>query len=492
MSTVESHADAGSGQVPRPEPLPDFPGFTTLDSEVTVDRLPVTGQLPEWLSGTLIRNGPAKFEVGDYRLTHWFNGLAMLHAFSFNNGQVAYANKYLGSTAYDLAVNKGQLYGKQFGMDPCRALFGRHFSEFSPNDTDNVNVNIARVAGQYLALAEQTVQVEFDPHTLAAKGTFAWDTAIPGEASSPHPHFDFGSRSLISYVTTMGEQNAYQVFHVPDGTRDQRLLATVPTDEPSYIHSFANTENYVVLVEFPVVFDTELFADKENSFLDCARWAPERGARFRVVDKRAGRLVRTFESEAFFAFHHINAAEIGNDILVDIAATHTPYESVLGLPPTEDQFDLERYGYALRRYRLPISGGSDTVGFESLADTGIEMPRINYRGYSTRDYRYAYGLGHSPTGMRAMNQLAKVDIKSGTHKAWYEKGSFPGEPVFVPAPGATREDQGVVLSGVLNTRTGRSFMLVLDGESFGELGRAEVPHHIPNDFHGQFFHDLHR
>jgi beta,beta-carotene 9',10'-dioxygenase len=62
-----------------------------------------------------------------------------------------------------------------------------------------------------------------------------------------------------------------------------------------------------------------------------------------------------------------------------------------------------------------------------------------------------------------------------------------GEPVFVAVPGATTEDEGVILSVVLNGNKGNSFMLVLDAGSFAEIARAEVPHHIPFGFHGQHF-----
>ena len=44
----------------------------------------------------------------------------------------------------------------------------------------------------------------------------------------------------------------------------------------------------------------------------------------------------------------------------------------------------------------------------------------------------------------------------------------------------------MILSVVLDTRAGRSFLLVLDAGSFGELARAEAPHHIPFGFHGQY------
>ena len=44
----------------------------------------------------------------------------------------------------------------------------------------------------------------------------------------------------------------------------------------------------------------------------------------------------------------------------------------------------------------------------------------------------------------------------------------------------------MLLSVVLDGRTGNSFLLVLDASSLEEIARAEVPHQIPFGFHGQF------
>ena len=43
----------------------------------------------------------------------------------------------------------------------------------------------------------------------------------------------------------------------------------------------------------------------------------------------------------------------------------------------------------------------------------------------------------------------RLDIKSGEHQVWAEEGTYPGEPIFVPRPGGTEEDDGVLLSVVL-------------------------------------------
>lgn len=471
------------------QPLPDFPGFTSVDREIRVDRLPVTGALPGWLTGTLIRNGPGKFEVGDYRVRHWFNGLALLHAFCFRDGQVSYANRYVRSVAYQHAVEKEQLYGKQFGPDPCASLFSRHFTEYAPNLADNAAISVTRIADRFVALSDAALPMEFDPRTLETRGVFEYGNSTPLGICTPHPHRDFDHGGLFNYGTVMGEQSAYRVFMVPDGSTAQQVVATVPRREPCYMHSFGMTENYLILAEFPVVLDPIQYLDLSQSVLECMRWEPERGTRFLIVDKRDGSIVRTLTTEGFFAFHHINAFERGGDVVLDITATRTPYETVLGLPPTTDQLDIERYGYSLRRYVLPLSAGPTEIEHQMLSTAQIEMPRINYARYNTKEYRYVYGLSRAPDA-RTLNQLTKVDVVTGDTVSWYERGRFPGEPVFVAAPDSTREDDGVVLSAVLDVAKGTSFMLVLDGATFGELARAELPQHMPSDLHGDFFPDV--
>ncbi len=46
-------------------------------------------------------------------------------------------------------------------------------------------------------------------------------------------------------------------------------------------------------------------------------------------------------------------------------------------------------------------------------------------------------------------RLLKVDADLGTSQEWKEGATFPGEPIFVPHPEASKEDQGVLLSVVL-------------------------------------------
>ena len=58
--------------------------------------------------------------------------------------------------------------------------------------------------------------------------------------------------------------------------------------------------------------------------------------------------------------------------------------------------------------------------------------------------------------------------------------------MFVAAPGAEEEDEGVLLSVVLEGERGGSSLLVLDARDLSRLARVEAPHHIPFGFHGQY------
>lgn len=262
------------------------------------------------------------------------------------------------------------------------------------------------------------------------------------------------------------------------------MIGTVPVEKPAYMHSFGMTENFIVLAEFPLVVNPLRLLIPGRPFIENYEWQPERGTRFLLLEKRDGS-VRAYSAGAFFAFHHVNAFEQGEDVFVDIAAY--PDKSII------DALYLQRLragepvpGAELRRYHLPARGKS--ADYELLTDEFIELPRLNYRHCNARDYRYAYGISNRKDCPNSFaNQLVKVDVHERSTKVWWEEDCYVGEPVFVPAPNARAEDDGVVLSVVLDATRGNSFLLVLDASSFIEMARAEVPHHIPFGFHGQFF-----
>ncbi|MFI4985589.1 MAG: carotenoid oxygenase family protein [Solirubrobacterales bacterium] len=456
-------------------------GFSTLEQETVVDQLAVSGELPRWLRGSLLRTGPAKFEIGAQRMRHWFDGLAMLHRFTITDGRVSYGNRFLESRSYRAARAQGRIVYGEFATDPCRSLFKRVQTLFSPGSAlpDNANINIARLGERFIAMTETPLPVQFDPHTLESAGVHPYEA--PGQLTTAHPHIDRASGGMLNYAAKLGARSSYRFFHVPPDESRPRAIASLPVREPAYMHSFGLTERWLVLAEFPFVVNPLALALSGRPYIENYRWKPELGTRFTLVDRVTGAATGPFQTDACFAFHHVNAHDDGDEVVVDLCAF-----SDAGV--IEDLYlDRLREGKPvataqLTRFRLRPADRS--VSRTPLADTNIELPRINYGRCNERPYRYVWGVGDGPNGW--LEQVVKVDTTDGESLSWSEPGCYPGEPVFVARPDAEREDDGVLLSVVLDASAGTSFMLVLDACDLGEIARAAVPHHIPFGFHGQF------
>ena len=119
-------------------------GYQSLTEEVSVEALPQRGELPDWLTGSLLRNGPALFEDRVRPVQHWFDGQAMLHRFTIAGGRVSYANRFLRTKAYEAARN-GRLAYSEFATDPCRSIFKRIMTVFDPQVTDKTAVSLTRL-----------------------------------------------------------------------------------------------------------------------------------------------------------------------------------------------------------------------------------------------------------------------------------------------------------------------------------------------------------
>ena len=458
-------------------------GFTTLQEEITCDCLPITGIIPAWLSGSLLRNGPAQFEAGQQKYRHWFDGLAMLHRFAFKKGEVSYMNKFLQTPNYKEAKETGKISYSEFATDPCRSIFKRITSAFSPQDSSNANVNISKIGQSFVALTELPLPVEFDPQTLETVGVLRYDDTLAGQHCTPHPHYDPARHMGLNSITNIGPKSTYTVHAIKDGETKRTLIGAISAKAPAYIHSFGVTDQYIVLVEFPLVVNPLDILLSGKPFIENFHWKPERGSRFIVMRKDDGAIIKTSQSDAFFAFHHINAFERDNEIIVDLSAF--PDATIIDELYLDKVEKCDAFSRAeFRRYRLPLDS-STTAHYKVIADESIDLPRINYERYNGKDYQFAYGVSANKQNPHDfINQLVKVDVREGSTRTWYVEGCYPGEPVFVGAPGAQDEDEGVVLSIVLNSEKGNSFLLVLDAHSFEELARAEVPHHIPFGFHG--------
>lgn len=454
-------------------------GTTSLSQETVIESLPVEGQLPLWLTGTLIRNGPARFEAGDRSVRHWFDGMAMLHRFTIADGRVSYANRFLRTEAFK-ATERGKIAYREFATDPCKTMFRRLVTMFVPDITDNALINVARLGDRFMAMSETPLPIVFDPHTLETLGV---DERPPGHMPTAHPHFDPGTGEMTNFAVHLGPRSSYRLYQC--GMKGhRRTVASIPVRKPAYLHSFAMTKRYLILALGPLVVNPRELAMGGRPFIENYRWEPDRGTEVIAIERESGRVAQRWTIEPLFFFHHINAFEADGEIVMDLCA----YRDAGLLHDL--RLDHLRSGEGVaaarpRRIRLPLDGGE--ARSELIADIEIELPRIN----PLRDGApYTVAWGTSRRGSGFSDALVKLNPGTGEWAQWDEPGCLPGEPVFVSRPGSAHDDDGLLLSVVLDTAACRSFLLGLDAATLQEVARAQLPHHIPFGVHGQFFDEI--
>jgi carotenoid cleavage dioxygenase-like enzyme len=458
-------------------------GFHSLHEELEAE-LDVEGSVPDWLNGALIRNGPGSFDLGEESVGHWFDGLAMLRKFAFRDGRVHYSNRFLRTEAYEDA-QRGEYRGG-FGTDGSMSLFERLVALLTPPaPTDNTNIDVWPHTPELVAITETEHLTVFDPATLETTGRTSYFGQPYGQHVTGHPHHDDQRGETIGTCVYFDRQPEYRVWRQPDGQWSRETVARLPVDEPAYIHSFALTERYVVLVEFPlVVSPLSLVLPSNEAFIKRFDWEPERGTRYHVLDRTTGERVAQPVGDPFFCFHHVNAYEDGETLVLDMvtfpdsgAITELYFDDVGGMT------DWEMEGGRLSRGRVDLESGS--VEVTETHEGHLGLPRVSPDATHC-EYRYAYAQGQPGQPVIGLpGRVLKVDVQTGEDQ-WYDPGGYTSEPVFVPRPDGEAEDDGVVLAVVLDPDAERSVLHVVDGETMEALATATLPHALPLDFHGQW------
>jgi len=466
-----------------PEPAPPSRGnlsalgFRSQPRELPRTRVRIQGELPDWLRGTLLRTGPATFEAPSRDIEHWFMGLAMLVRLRVGDepGVAEVAAKHLKSHERERAMRPNPFPRLRELAEHIRPFFG----ERPP--TDDGSVNIARTGDTFVAMTESTRRARFDPTTLEGLGTLEHRDVLEGHLTTAHPLWDAKRGCHFNYMSHFGPKAVHIAYRMDAGRRHH--LQELKTDRPAYMHSFGATPNHMILVEGPLFVQPLKLRFLNVAFFDSLTWDGAAGTRIRAVHKDSGAVQTWHLDEPFFCFHTIDGRETGDALELDLVTY--PDSGVL------DELVLERLRSDdppkaigdIRRIRLP-TGGPATI--ETLDAPGLELPRIDPRRVG--DSRIVYGATNDRPGT-FVDGLVKVDRTSGRHMAWRGEDLFPGEPVFVPNPGAQSEDEGVVISLVLDGQRQRSSFVVLDAKSFTERARIELPLFVPQGFHGEFFAD---
>ncbi|XP_061072522.1 carotenoid-cleaving dioxygenase, mitochondrial-like [Conger conger] len=501
----------------------------------------VRGHIPSWVSGCFLRNGPGKFEFGNKSFNHWFDGMALMHQFKIEGGQVTYRSRFLRSRSYQSNSENDRIVVSEFGTmsvpDPCKNFFQRFLSRFeSLQASDNANVSFTKYKGDFYVSTETNFMHRVNPETLETQEKVDWSKFIAVNGATAHPHNDPDGTTYNMGNSYTKKGATYNIICVPpektspeETLEGAKVICTIPAldkAKPSYYHSFAMSENYVVFIEQPIKMDLKKIILGRLTGKDISKavfWDPKQDTMFHVINKQTGKLSEvTYYTEPLSTFHQINAFEEDGFLVMDMCVADDGKAinnyNIQNLRQSGEALD-EVYNTLCpvfpRRFVLPLNIDADTpldqnlntrsnstatairtakkkvicvhedLHGDDLKDYGgLEFPQIYYSKYNTRQYRYFYGCGFNHL---VGDSLIKMDLKDKTMKVWKHPGLYPSEPVFVPSPDGEEEDDGVIMSVVITpTAIKGTFLLVLDARTFEELARAEVPIDIPYGFHGMF------
>lgn len=505
----------------------------------------LTGSIPTWLNGRLVRNGPGERKVGSDSYYHLFDGMALLHMININDGKATYSSRFLESDAYKMNHRANRIVVTEFGTvgvpDPCLSLFGKFNALFSPSlsgpMTDNCLVNVLQVKDQLLAMTETDIVRIVDPETLATKEEkLKYSRYVSIQRATAHPHVDSkGTVYNLGFDTSKGPMK-YSIVSLPDGKMENaKVEASVQSRwkfHPSYMHSFGITENYFILAESPLVFDVfKLSLPKiaQVSVFDALKYYKAERTCFRIISRSTGKEIqRKYFAPEFFTFHFSNCFESNGNIVIDLCAAEGDVIHSLAFKNLDKDINDSskiRSNFVPMRFVLPIDDlDNKEVGEEllknvpeakisredllacasaviepngdifakglQLAEDMTELPRINYQ-YNMKPYKYAYmaRVSNYKTSEMNLDSLIKLNVTTGEKKIFQDDEYFCSEPVFVAAPDSSEEDNGVVLALLLHkTEVKKVTLLVLDAKEWTETARVSFTANgtVTTTFHGQF------
>ncbi|MFB9432394.1 carotenoid oxygenase family protein [Streptoalloteichus tenebrarius] len=451
------------------EPRPiDLKGYLTpVPDEIDAVELPVTGVLPPELTGRYLRNGPNP--LPGERTPHWFVGHGMIHGIRLREGRAEwYRNRWVRTRRL-----AGDPYLRQDGTRDLAAV--------------HANTHVIEHAGRLLALVESGLPYELTPE-LDTLGPCDFGGRLT-TAMTAHPKEDpvTGELHFFGY----GVEPPYLTYHRLSADGELRRSVPVDVPGPTMAHDFAITQNHVVWLDLPVVFDMSLVGRGMPY-----QWNDNYGARLGVMPHDGGD-VRWFEIEPCYVFHVGNAweDEAGRVVIDGVRYSpevwHRSWTSIGGsTTPAGGPVAAAAAQGGTCLYRWTLDPATGKVHEEQLDDRWIEFPTLN-DGLVGRGNRYLYAVADdSPTGENGV--VLKYDTRTGASQA-HELGRdhVSSEAVFVPAADGRSEDEGWLLSIVTDRAGAASDLLVLDAADLAAppVATVRLPRRVPAGFHGSWVPD---
>ncbi|RSS50204.1 carotenoid oxygenase family protein, partial [Streptomyces sp. WAC06614] len=288
-------------------------------------------------------------------------------------------------------------------------------------------------------------------------------------------HF-FASSPLPPFLT----------YHVSDAEGELVHSAEVPGATAALKHDFAVTRHFVVFAEGNVTFDPT-----EHSGIPYS-WSDQQLSRIGIMPRGAAGAarVRWFSIEPGSMLHVSNAYEdaLGRIVLegptVDREGFRLSWNWWVGAPGRGSEPGSRSY---TRRWVVDLAAG--TVDEQIIDDLAVEFPTLN-EDYLGSENRYQYAICFPDEKGFGGYGVVKYDRTTGARRILQVGDArMPSEAVFVPAAGATDEDDGYLLTVVSDLKQDASQLLVLDAAGLDTVATVHLPRRVVAGIHGSWVPD---
>ena len=467
-------------------------GYRSQTQEYDYQIADIDGEIPAALTGTLFRNGPGLLELGGKSVRHPFDGDGMICRITFQNGKAHFRNRFIETEAYlaEKAANKF-LYRGVFGTQKAG---GWSSNAFDLKLKNIANTQVVYWGGKLLALWEAAEPHRLDPKTLATLGIeYLNNTLKPGDAFAAHPLFDPIKDRMVNFALKTGQFDltglltAITIYELDrDGKVVEEHVHTIPGF--AFIHDFAITPNYCIFFQNPVGFNPVPFLFGLKGAAECVKFQPEKSTKIIIIprDPHRGEAVQTLETKSGFVFHHANAFERDGKITIDSIC----YASFPEVEPDRDFRDTNfNHLDPGQLWRFELDLKHRRVERQLIEPRCCEFPTIHPANVG-QPYRYVYiGAAQTAVGNAPLQSILKLDLETGSRQLWTAAPTgYVGEPIFVPRPDGTQEDDGWLLVTIYDGARDRSSVVVLDATDLtvGPIATLHLTHHLPYGLHGSW------
>jgi carotenoid cleavage dioxygenase len=441
------------------------------------------GDLPDDLNGVYLRNteNPLFEPIKRY---HPFDGDAMLHSISFNNGEVQYSNRFVRTDAFLAEQDTKSSLWAGITEHPSTAIAKDGWGARTMMK-DNASTDVVVHGGKALASFYQCGELyQLDPTSLADKGKASWNGAFPPEGVSAHPKVDEHTGELLffNYSTTA----PFMKYGVVSSEGELTNYQDIPLPGPRLPHDMAFTENWSILNDLPLYWDPK--ALKEGFYSNT--YNRDLPSRFALIPRHgSSNEIRWFEADPTFVLHWTNAYEEGDEVVLDGFFQHNPTAS--GVRRHADALkgfetlDMNVLEARAHRWRFNLKTGSCSE--EQMSDRCSEFPMINGT-HAGRRHRYSYNSICAPN-LFAFNGLIKHDLDTGKEETYeFEDGVFVSETVMAPRDNSAREDDGYLVTFSSDLIRDISDALVFDASDItqGPICKIRLPERISSGTHASW------